>query len=611
MKLYMACEGGGTRSVAGLYDAGGALLREAEAGPCNPAAYGLEASARALAALGQALMVKGTPDVELLAGVAGAANPAWREALGQMACAELGLSAARITTDVHPLLLANANGRPAVLAVAGTGACVLACDAGGQLTRAGGRGTLLGDDGSAWRIAAQALRAAAHAIDGTGPETPLTESLPKAAGLDQFEELVEWGARAGKREVADLARAVFDAAAQGDAVARQSVENEAGALAALVLAVARRMPGAEETAVFVSGGVFANAPMYRTAFDAALAAAPRLRPQTPPLQGHRAVFALSRLTGAPPWLNVVAAQGTPKDSRPATERTHAGAQPLDRLSALEIVRQMNRLDRDLADVVTRHETAIAACIEAATESLRSGGRILYIGAGTSGRLGVLDASECPPTFGVSPERVVGIIAGGDKALRNSVEGAEDNTAQAAADIEALQLTARDLAVGISASGAAPYVIAALETAKKNGAKTVLLCCNPAHADAADLTIALDTGPEALPGSTRLKAGTATKIVLNMISTGAMARAGNVYQGLMVGMKPVNAKLWRRATHIVADIGNVTEARARGLLAHAEGDIRKAAIMARRGVDGATAAAMLAAAGGLLGRVLDDAPRQGK
>lgn len=230
-----------------------------------------------------------------------------------------------------------------------------------------------------------------------------------------------------------------------------------------------------------------------------------------------------------------------------------------------------------------------------------------MGAGTSGRLGVLDASECPPTFGVPPERVVGIIAGGDGALRHSIEGAEDEPAQAVAALDALSppVGPSDVVVGIAASGTTPYVFGALEYAEAHGAEPVLLCCNPGQRHAARTVIALDTGPEALTGSTRLKAGTATKLALNMITTGAMARSGYMYEGLMVRVRPVNAKLRRRAARIVATLADMDEQAASKLLEQAGGEIGVAVLMAKRGLPVAEAEARFTGCGHDLRAALEE------
>ena len=288
----------------------------------------------------------------------------------------------------------------------------------------------------------------------------------------------------------------------------------------------------------------------------------------------------------------------PQHPLPPTEGRAPDRPLLDTLDTLDMVRAMHAADREAVAAAGAKAGPIAAVVEAVAAALRKGGRLIYCGAGTSGRLGVLDASECPPTFGVDPDTVVGLIAGGETALRNSVEGAEDDERQGAADLAARAPGPEDVVVGIAASGTTPYVLGALREARQRGARTALVCCNPhAPADAADLLVAMDTGPEVLTGSTRLKAGTATKLALNMITTCAMARAGLVYEGYMVGMRPVNAKLRARAARIIAALCAVDEAEGARLLAEALGDIRAAVVMGRRGVDREAARALLDAAHG--------------
>jgi N-acetylmuramic acid 6-phosphate etherase len=232
-----------------------------------------------------------------------------------------------------------------------------------------------------------------------------------------------------------------------------------------------------------------------------------------------------------------------------------------------------------------HEVSklVSAFIDAASACLRAGGRIIYAGAGTSGRLGVLDASECPPTFGVSEDRVIALIAGGDDALRHAIEGAEDDVEAARRDIDGIAppVGEHDIVVGITASGTTPYALAAIDHAKELGATTGLIACNPVPLDRADHVIALDTGPEVLPGSTRLKAGTATKIVLNQISTGAMAKAGYVFEGRMVGVRPQNKKLRQRCIRIIAELTGEDTETAERRLDETDGSIRLAVLMARK------------------------------
>lgn len=262
-----------------------------------------------------------------------------------------------------------------------------------------------------------------------------------------------------------------------------------------------------------------------------------------------------------------------------TEDLNPETRDLDLMSQLEIVATMNREDKTVAVGVEKVLPQIALAAESAAKSFASGGRLIYVGAGTSGRLGVLDASECPPTFGVPREQVVGIIAGGREALVRSMEGAEDDEDSAVAEIEKLKVNPNDTVCGITASRRTPYVKAALTAAKSRGARTVFLCCNPAPEDLdADIIITPLTGLEVLAGSTRLKAGTATKMVLNMISTAAMVLSGKVYRNLMVDLKPWSEKLRARSRLILNLALDMDYDEADRLLKEAEGNLKAAITM---------------------------------
>jgi N-acetylmuramic acid 6-phosphate etherase len=244
---------------------------------------------------------------------------------------------------------------------------------------------------------------------------------------------------------------------------------------------------------------------------------------------------------------------------------------------------------------------IATAVDAIADRLRAGGRLIYQGAGTSGRLGVLDAAECPPTFGTAPTQVIGLLAGGERALTEAVEGAEDDAAAGAAAVADLAVGARDCLVGISASGRTPYALGGLAEARRRGALTIALtCAHPSPlAEAADLAITPLVGSEAIAGSTRLKAGTAQKLVLNMLSTGVMIRLGRTYGSLMVDARPTNAKLRRRAARIVATAANLSEAAATAQLAAAGGEVKVAIVAALAGLSPAEARSRLVATGGLI------------
>lgn len=274
---------------------------------------------------------------------------------------------------------------------------------------------------------------------------------------------------------------------------------------------------------------------------------------------------------------------------------------LDSLSTTELVECFNRQDAQVADAVRATLPDVAKAVDAAAGALRAGGRIIYMGAGTSGRLGVLDASECPPTFGVPNGKVIGLIAGGPGALLKAVEGAEDDPALGKADLQNLSLTAQDLVVGLAASGRTPYVIGGLEYAAQVGCTTVAVSCNPASpiAALADIAISPVVGPEALTGSTRLKSGTAQKMVLNMISTGAMVKWGKVWQNLMVDMQATNVKLVDRACRMVMEATGAPRDEAQAVLAQTGNDVKPAILMILSGVDAATARSRLEQHNGFL------------
>ena len=277
-----------------------------------------------------------------------------------------------------------------------------------------------------------------------------------------------------------------------------------------------------------------------------------------------------------------------------TEQRNPNSMHVDSLSALEIVQLMNDEDKQVPLAIEKCLPQIAQAVERIVAAFQQGGRLVYIGAGTSGRLGVLDASECPPTFGVSPEMVKGIIAGGERALRHPIEGAEDSKAQAVVDLQTIQFSSKDVLVGIAASGRTPYVIGALEYAKRLGSVTVSIASNPNSAMANIVDIAIDTvvGPEVLTGSSRLKSGTAQKLVLNMLTTASMILMGKCYQNLMVDVQASNEKLKARAIRIVMQATDCDKAIAEETLKQADQNAKLASMMILSGLDRAQAEALL-------------------
>ncbi len=277
-----------------------------------------------------------------------------------------------------------------------------------------------------------------------------------------------------------------------------------------------------------------------------------------------------------------------------TEQRNPNSMHVDSLSALEIVQLMNQEDKQVPLAIEKCLSQIAQAVECIVAAFQQGGRLVYIGAGTSGRLGVLDASECPPTFGVSPEMVKGIIAGGEQALRHPIEGAEDSKAQAVVDLQTIQFSSKDVLVGIAASGRTPYVIGALEYAKSLESVTVSIASNPNSAMANIVDIAIDTvvGPEVLTGSSRLKSGTAQKLVLNMLTTASMILMGKCYQNLMVDVQASNEKLKARAIRIVMQATDCDKALAEETLKHADQNAKLAIMMILSGLDRAQTEALL-------------------
>ncbi len=288
-------------------------------------------------------------------------------------------------------------------------------------------------------------------------------------------------------------------------------------------------------------------------------------------------------------------------ARLTTEARNPASGRIDTLSPLEIVRLMNAEDAKVAEAVAQRAESIAKAIEVVADRLRHGGRLIYLGAGTSGRLGVLDASECPPTFNTPPEMVVGLIAGGYGALTRAVEGAEDHPEFAVDDLQRVQFSKNDVLVGIATSGRTPYVIGGLRYAREVGAFAIGLACNSGSELAAvsDLMITPIVGPEVISGSTRLKAGTATKLVLNTLTTGVMVQLGKTFGNLMVDLRATNQKLLQRTRQIVAALAGITASEAEAQLAACDGELKTAVVAARRNVTAAEARQILLDAKGQL------------
>ncbi|HWX15747.1 MAG TPA: N-acetylmuramic acid 6-phosphate etherase [Chthoniobacterales bacterium] len=491
-------------------------------------------------------------------------------------CAEIWPSAKILTGSDRESGLAAALGHgDGIVVNAGSGSSVTG-RRGDRIENAGGWGHILGDTGGGYFISIGALRLILREYDLHRGEVQLTAKILQARSLNNLDELVRWAQTADKMEIATLAPVVFEAAASGDARVVEIIEEGALVLCEYTEAVASRLHLLAPK-VMLLGGLFHRDSIYTHAFrrrlkknlpDARVATAER-----PPELGAAWLAAemdeLTKVRAKP-------AENTIENLAAAlTEQRNPRSENLEKMSARELVELFVEEERFVQDALRGAIVDLANAIEIVTGALRKGGRLFYVGAGSSGRIGVLDASEIPPTFGASSDLVQGIIAGGVTALHRSVEGAEDERSVGALAMDERGTKDVDVVIGITASGRTPFVLGALGRAKSLGAKTILLTCNPARivvagvspaegetaADTAastvivDLAIHLAVGPEILTGSTRLKAGTATKVALNVISTGAMVALGKVRGNLMIDLHTSSTKLRDRAVRLVADLAN--------------------------------------------------------
>ena len=539
-------------------------------------------------------------------GIAGLRSPA-DLAFVRRICETLGI--ANKTRVSHDLILALASAgaeKCGIAVVAGTGSCVFGVNTGGDTYIAGGRGHLLGDEGSGYAIVIEALQAASRFEQNRGPQTSLLSRLIERLGMTEFDEVVRWTYTVGKSDISSLAPLVFEAAEHGDGVAKTIIENGARQLAGLAHNVATKLElESAATTTVLYGGLFEHRAPYfdlvRMEISGLLPTAEIVRPR---MEGAVAAARLAR--------DSVAVEARDRDvasdlvTLPITERRNWRSAEIDRLSTRDMLDIINIEDHKVAPAVGQVLDSVARAVDIAADVIGSGGRVFYVGAGTSGRLGVLDAAECPPTFGVSAETVEPILAGGGSAVEVAVEGAEDDVEAGAKEVATREVNRNDLVVGISASGTTPFVKGALDEARRRGARTVLIACNPQTANfpAADVLINPVTGPEVVAGSTRMKAGTATKMVLNMISTGAMVKLGNVYGNLMVDVRPRSAKLVKRSCRILSDITGVGNEEASELLERANNNLKVAVVMKKLSVDSEKARQILAESRGNLRNALE-------
>ncbi len=565
--VLLGIEAGGTRTVA--LAAGPRTVRR-EFGPANLRLLSDAQLVRHFRAVAKEM----PRPAGIAIGMAGARTKADRERIRRAAAKAWPRVPCYATSDLETALAAAANhGRPkpaaTVLVLSGTGSCCFGLTADGRKSaKVGGWGHILGDKGSGFEIGLRALKAVVYYLDCEGRWSTLGQRLLRALQLNEADEFIGWAQSARKDEIAALAAEVFRAAAARDRIASDILIGAASGLAKDAVACAARLAGNGSRAHFVlAGGVLVRQPRF----------AARVGRQIQTLWPGASVSVLRRegvwgavelARRASHQYSVISVQSAAVrspgevDAIPSlplspTEQRNPASMNLDRLSVRDAIALMLREDAKIPRALRAERGLIERGVNLVTRSLRCGGRLFYIGAGTSGRLGVLDASECPPTFRTDPEMVQGIIAGGQAALSSAVEGAEDDPAAGARAVQFRGVRRRDTVVGIAASGRTPFVWGALREARRRGAATILLCFNPhlriARADRPTLVIAPRIGPEVLTGSTRLKSGTATKLILNILTTLTMVRLGKVLGNLMIDVKASNNKLRDRAVRIVREL----------------------------------------------------------
>jgi N-acetylmuramic acid 6-phosphate etherase len=569
-RRVLGVEGGGTKTEWALLDEEG---RELSAGALPAANLRLITDADLLSLLG--VLPGDVTHVGLfLAGCADAADRRRLEGLAQRVWPAAVVAVGGDRESGFATAFGDGDG---ITVIAGTGSAVTGRSAG-RFAKAGGWGHLLGDAGSGYQLAMTALRHVLSNYDMRRETDGLGHGILRKLGLNRLEDLVAWAANADKMSVAKLAPVVFQAAAEGHQEMLSAVQNGAHILAEYTRAVGRRLE-CEAPQVRLLGGLFQHHPEYAEFYiDFAADLLPGAK---------IAVCTQSGALGAA-WL---AGRGTPQPVAVApaeevdpveiaeamTEQRNPCSGNMDELGTPELVGLFITEEDEVAWALAGARQAIAAAVDLISAALMDGGRLFYTGAGTSGRLGVLDASEIPPTFGASPELVQGIIAGGVSALHSAAEGAEDQPEAGELAVIGRGVRAGDVVCGIAASGRTPFVLGTLRRARALGARTILLTCNPArkHAEQWDVEIDLATGPELVTGSTRLKAGTATKVTLNILSTCAMVRLGKVRGNLMIDVQATNAKLRDRAMRLVCELQGCSREEARTRLEEAGWSVRAA------------------------------------
>ncbi len=608
-------DGGASKTEAVVLAKNGQVLGRGQGGSANYHNVGLAAAKEALQkAMTEALRAAGLSQTQVAAAtwaLAGVGRAEDRRRFLDLAAELLPSIPVQIEHDALAALVGGLGSRRGIVLIAGTGMIAYGEDGRREGARAGGWGTLL-DRGSGYALGLAALRAILAAEDGSDHPTRLAKLIQAALKLTDVTEIPNWLYVPERMvaEIAALAPYVLAEAEAGDMIAVDLAAQGVEALAGAVDAVARQLGlWGEPFPLVLSGGLLTTNAFYRRLVTQAVQSRiPHSQPQLP--QADSAIGAARLALESLGYPLEAQSTGVATDASTWTsEQRNVLTQNLDLQTTLEIVGLMHLADHQAVAAVRPLLPTIATVVEAVAGRMRHGGRLIYVGAGTSGRLGLLDASECPPTFNADPGQVIGLIAGGRMALTEAIEGAEDDRAAGANDLATLNVGPDDSVVGLAASGRTPYVIAALTEARRRGALTIALTCNlPAPlTEPADYVIAPLVGPEVITGSTRLKAGTAQKLVLNMLSTAVMIRLGKTFGNLMVDVQQTNQKLQARARRIVAQACGIDEIRARAALDASNGEVKVAIVSTLSGCSPAEARQRLATAGGVIRHALEIKP----
>ncbi len=576
----LGIEGGGTKTTWALLTRDGKVLAQGATGPGNT----LLLSDAALEKLFREIRAKAGTRVEAIGGAfAGcqlAAEKSRVEKIVRKVWPKAGV--VRVMEDTRSVLAAAFGDGPGIVVIAGTGSNVAGQKSASEpIEKSGGWGHLFSDEGSAYDIARRGFQLAYDSYDATRKISVLAREFLTAAGKSSMEELVALVLQdTSKTTVAGWARCVFSAASKQDRDAKRVIQSAVALLAGNFSVLAYRL-NLTKPKVALTGGLFENLPDYANAFrrevkkefpgaelfvlkvpgvfGAAQLAGMEGSPRTGPAQGLRRLPTEEQRLPDPARLKAFASA--------STEQRNPRSRGLDKRSIPALVDLFIKEERYVEKALAAQRKEISKAATLVAKKLSAGGRLFYIGAGTSGRLGVVDASEMPPTFNAPPEQVQAIIAGGAAAVFRSQEGAEDARDTGVAELKSRGLTKRDVVCGIAASGQTPFVLGALDYARDLGAGTILLTCNPKRSIRVkvDVEIDLPTGPEIVTGSTRMKAGTATKLVLNMLSTIAMVRLGRVRDNLMINVQATNDKLRARAVRLVQALTQANAAEAQTAL----------------------------------------------